>query len=124
MVLAPDAPTTSLVLDTVSDRYARAGSTVVDAPFDAVSGIDGAPGTAVVAAELGIVECILDDDADPADLGEGIGRLVADGWDVTVLVPAYRIGAAHAALRRHPALIQPWWLEDGEHVRFGALEVP
>jgi len=124
VVLAPDAPTTSLILDAVGDRYARAGSTVVEAGFDAVSGVAGAPGMAVVAAELGMVECLLDDDDDPAELGEGIGRLVADGWTVTVLVPAYRIGAAHAALRRRPARIQPWWVEGGEHVRFGALEVP
>ena len=126
MVLAADATATheSLVISTVGDSYARAGSTVVDAPFDAVTGVHGVPGHAVVAAEAGVVECVIDAEIDPADLAPGIVRLAADGWAVTVLVPAHRIGQAHSALRRRPARLQPWWLEDGVNVRFGALEVP
>ena len=100
------------------------GCTVVETSLAAACGLDGVPGAAVLAADLGIAECVLGDDVDPGDLGPGIEILAAGGWAVTVLVPAARVGEAHAALRGRPARLQPWWPGRRDAVHFGAPEVP
>jgi len=126
VVLTADTRTTeeTAVITAVTERYTRAGSTVIESSFDAVSGVHGLPGHAIVAAEVGVIECVVGENVDPADLGAGITRLAADGWAITVLIPTHRIGEAHAGLRRRPARLQPWWVEDSGRVRFGAWEVP
>lgn len=104
--------------------YAERGCTVVETSLAAAAGIDGVPGPAILAADLGIAETAIDDDTDPALLGPGLDRLAATGWEVTVLVPAPRMGEAHRALRGRVALLQAWWFGPDGDLCFGPPEVP
>jgi hypothetical protein len=112
------------VLSSVASSYTRLGVTVVETPVGAFVGEDTARGTAVVAADLGIVECLLPDDAEPSALGPGIAAMASAGWEVTLLVPAARLGEAHRSLRGMPVTLQPWWLDPAHGICFGASEVP
>lgn len=122
MVLAADRVATDIA-GAVVRSYARLGCTVVETPLTDLSEVPGVPGTVVVAADLGVVECVLAPDDDPIDLAPGLERLAAVGWEVTLLAPTARMGEAHRALRGRPASLQAWWY-DGDHLCFGAPEVP
>ena len=104
--------------------FARSGSTVVEAPFAQISGVHGADGDAVIAADVGVVECLVDGRFDPALLAAGIHRMHADGWQVRVLVPAGGAGEMHRILRGVPTMIQPWWVGPEDDICFGVPEVP
>jgi broad specificity polyphosphatase/5'/3'-nucleotidase SurE len=86
--------------------------------------LDGVPGSAVLVADAGVAECVLDDGVDPAEMGPGIEALAASGWEVTVLVPARRMGAAHWGLRGAPVTLQPWWPGPADSIQFGQPQVP
>ena len=103
--------------------WARDGGTVVRTPLASISGVDGCPGIAVVAAEHGVVECAIDDDLVPAAVLPGLAALFATGWVVSLIVPTGRVGEAHAALRGSGVGLQPWWRDIDGVVRFGAPEV-
>jgi hypothetical protein len=124
VITAPAITERSPATAAAAAAYAGMGCTVVETSLAAASGLDGVPGAAVIAADLGIAECVLGPGVDPALLGPGIEMLAAGGWDVTVLVPSARIGEAHAALRGRPARLQPWWPDGDDSVHFGAPEVP
>ena len=51
-------------------------------------------------------------------------KLLERGWEVTVLVPAARMGAAHWGLRGVAASLQAWWAGPSESIQFGAPQVP
>jgi hypothetical protein len=122
MVLAADRVATDIA-GAVVRSYARLGCTVVETPLADLCEVSGIPGTVVVAADLGVAECVLTLDDDPVDLASGLERLAAVGWEVTLLAPAARMGEAHQALRGRPLFLQAWWY-DGDHLCFGASEVP
>lgn len=111
------------VAGAVLAAYARLGGTVVETTLSEISEIEGIPGRVVVAADLGIAECLLLEGTDPAHLVPGIERLAAVGWEVTLVSPAARMGEAHRALRGSPARLQAWWRE-GDQLCFGVPEVP
>src|SRR5690606_29948477 len=102
MLLAADASTAlrGRVADAVAGGYARLGCTVVEMPLAEVSGVPGAPGSAVVAADREAVECVADDDL-PA-VAQAARLLAAAGWQVSVVVPAGSMGEAHRLLRGAP----------------------
>lgn len=112
------------ILAAAAQSYTRRGCTVVETSLAAAAGIDGIPGPALLAADLGIAECPLADDVDPGALAPGIDRLAATGWEVTVLVPTRRMGEAHRALRGRQARLQPWWRDEDAAMCFGTPEVP
>jgi hypothetical protein len=122
MVLAADRAIDG-VTEAVVHAYARQGCTVVETSLADVSGIDDVPGTVVVAADVGVAECLLEDGIDPVEMTPGIERLAATGWEVTVLSPAHRMGEAHRALRGRPTTVQAWW-RDRDQLCFGVPEVP
>ncbi len=105
---APSITTTHPVAVASASSYSRRGHTVVATSLSAAVGIDGLPGSALLVADAGIAECVLEDRTDPALMAPGIEALVADGWEVTVLVPAPRMGAAHWGLRGSSAMLQAW----------------
>ena len=124
MVLAADAPTAlrGRVATTVAGGYARRGCTVVELPLADASGVEGVAGAAVLAAELGAIECVADDDLSGA--AQAVRLLAAAGWEVSLLAPASSMGEAHRLLRGVPVRLQPWWLGPDDVVCFGAPEVP
>jgi len=124
MVLAADAPTSlrGRVATVVARGYARLGCTVVEVPLAEASGVEGATGTAVLAADLGAIECVAGDDLPAA--AQAVRLLAAAGWEVSLLVPTPATGEAHRLLRGVPVRLQPWWLGPDDDVCFGAPEVP
>jgi hypothetical protein len=124
MVLAADAPTAlrGRVANAVAGGYARLGCTVVELALAEVSGFPGAPGAAVLAADVGAVECVADDDLPAA--APAVRLLAAGGWEVSLLVPAALMGEAHRLLRGVAVRLQPWWVGADDVVCFGAPEVP
>jgi hypothetical protein len=103
------------------DAWAQAGTTMVEKPLAALSGIPG-DAIALVNTEHGIVECVADRDFGP--VAAAARRLSAEGWRVVVLAPAPAMGEAHRVLRGVPVRIQPWWSGADETVLFGVPEVP
>ena len=124
VMAAPVATEKHPVTIASASAYVGMGCTVVETSLAAAAGIDGLPGPALLAADLGIAECVLDDHTDPILLGPGVEALAAAGWDVRVLVPARRMGAAHWGLRGRPGSLQAWWPGPGESIQFGAPQVP
>jgi hypothetical protein len=124
MTIAADAPAISRspVAAAVARGYLRLGCTVVETPLAVASGVAGAEGEAVVAADLGVVECVAGEDL-AAAVG-GLRRLVAHGWEVNLVVAASQMGEAHRTLRGTPVRLHPWWLGPDDGVCFGAPEVP
>jgi hypothetical protein len=124
LVLAADLPTAlrGRVATAVARGYARLGCTVVEVPLAEASGVEGADGAAVLAAESGSIECVVGEDLPAA--AEAVRHLVAAGWEVSLLVPLALVGEAHRLLRGVPASLQPWWLGPDDDVCFGAPEVP
>ena len=122
MVLAADRALAD-VAGAVARSYIRLGTTVVETALAEISEIADVPGTAVVAADCGIVECLLEDGVNPALMAPGIERLAATGWEVTLVAPAARMGEAHQGLRGRPTRLQAWW-RDGDRLCFGVPEVP
>jgi hypothetical protein len=124
MVLAARSDTGTIeVTAAVAQAYAGAGDTVVEAALADLVDDPGVPGSAVIAADSGVIECVLEDGSDPAALGPGIARLAAAGWAVVTVVPVSRLGEAHRALRRRPARVQPWWADPRDGICFGVPEV-
>ena len=121
---APTITITDPVASASASSYARRGYTVVQTSLAAAVGIDGLPGAALLVADAGVAECVLEDRVDPAALAPGVAALAAEGWEVTVLVPAARMGAAHWGLRGAPVALQAWWPGPSESVQFGAPQVP
>ncbi len=120
MVLATAATVEDSVVSAVGDAYRTTGGTVIETDLEVASGVS-APGRAIVAGDVAVVECVADPEQPIADLGAAVSRMAADGWAVTVLVPMIRLGEAHKSLRGRPAVVQGWWVE-GEAIRFGAHE--
>jgi len=77
----------------------------------------------VVATKQRIVEIVVEDARDLAPLVGAAWHLESQGWRVTVLTPLPLLGDAHRLLRSAPALLQPWWIDDGQ-VLYGAYERP
>lgn len=96
---------------------------MVRVPIADLTGSAALEGPAVVIAEAGEVECFPAARQDLFSLRAPVRGLLASGWRITVVVPAGRMGDAHRALRGVPAMIQPWWEDDGV-VCFGGREVP
>lgn len=120
MVLAHTITTDQLV-ETCVTGFRRYSSVVVTTGLAELAGVT-APGTIVVAAELGSADCLIDVDA----LEDAIPALrILDGRSIalTVIVPVHRMGDAHRKLRGAPVLIQPYWYV-GEDLCFGAPELP
>jgi len=104
--------------------YTRRGYTVVETSLSAVVGVDGLPDPTLLVADMGVAECVLEDRVDPARMIPAIEALASEGWEVTVLVPAPRMGAAHWGLRGTPAMLQAWWPGPSDSIQFGAPQVP
>jgi hypothetical protein len=121
---APSVTATHPVAAASASSYARRGYAVVSTSLEAAAGIDGLPGAALLVADAGIAECVLDDRVDPAEMVPGIEALAAEGWEVTVLVPSARMGAAHWGLRGSSSVLQAWWPGPAESIQFGAPQVP
>ena len=124
VMAAPTITKTHPVATASASSYSRRGYTVVTTSLSAAVGVDGLPGPALLVADVGIAECVLEDRTDPARLGPGIEALAAEGWEVTVLVPAARMGAAHWGLRGPSASLQAWWPGPSDSIQFGAPQVP
>ena len=75
------------------------------------------------AIERRIVEIAVTTTVDCSGLSAPVWRLAGSGWHVVCLVPAHKIGEAHAALRGAPCVLQPWWIAGGD-VAFGRTETP
>lgn len=118
---------TAAVTDSVTAAYATRRERVQTMALgDLVAGAvaaDLSTVTAVVAADLRVVEIVAEDGFDLERLAAAAWALSGRGWEVTVLVPCDRIGDAHASLRTTPCRLQPWWL-DGDGIWFGAFETP
>jgi hypothetical protein len=123
-VITADVPISlrSRVATAVARGYARLGCTVVETPLAEASGVEEAPGAAVVAADFGTVECVADGHLPAA--ARAVRHLSAAGWEVSLLVPSALVGEAHRLLRGVPVSLQPWWLGPDDDVCFGAPEVP
>lgn len=124
VVAAPMITTTDPVAVASASSYVRRGHTVVETSLAAAVGVDGLPGAAILVPDAGIAECVLEDRVDPALLAPGVESLAADGWEVTVLVPAARMGAAHWGLRGTRSSLQAWWPGPSDSIQFGAPQVP
>lgn len=124
MLAVHTSPQVADVAGAVARAYAQTGNTVVETALADLVDDPGVPGSAVIATDSGVVECVLEDGTDPVALGPGIARLAAAGWSVVALVPLARLGEAHRALRRRPARIQPWWADPRDGICFGVAEVP
>lgn len=123
-MLAAETPISlrNRVAAAVTHRYACLGCTVVETPLAEASGVEEAPGAAVVATDMGTVECIADGQLPAAT--RAVRHLAAAGWEVRLLVPLAQVGEAHRLLRGAPANLQPFWLGPDDDVCFGAPEVP
>ena len=124
VMAAPTVTETHPVAVASASSYTRRGYAVVATSLSAAVGVEGLPGPALLVADMGIAECVLEDRVDPARLAPGVAALAAEGWEVTVLVPAARMGAAHWGLRGMPAALQAWWPGPSESIQFGAPQVP
>ncbi|OFW65915.1 MAG: hypothetical protein A2Z12_08005 [Actinobacteria bacterium RBG_16_68_21] len=96
---------------------------VVETPLAGFVGNPDLDGVAVVAPERGIVEWFPSDLQALEPLAAMSRASAGPEWQVSVIVPAGRMGEAHRALRGAPVTLQPWWFDD-ESVRFGGPEVP
>lgn len=121
MVLVAETRTIDDIVLAVSRAYVAVGGTAIETGLEDAAGVD-APGRAVVAADLGVVECVIGDDDPIASVGPAISRMAASGWAVTVLVPTARLGEAHRDLRGRPGVVQGFWRED-DGIQFGRHEV-
>ena len=89
MVLTADAPGTlgGRAAAAAVRCYRQLGTVVIEKPFAEVTGIDGAAGDAIVAVDVGRIECVVDQPFDGAPLVAGAYKLAADGWTVTETRP-------------------------------------
>jgi len=124
VMAAPTVTNTHPVAVASAASYTRRGYTVVETSLSAAVGVDGIPGPTLLIADAGIAECVLEDRVDPELMASGIQALASEGWEVTVLVPAARMGAAHWGLRGVSASLQAWWPGPSESIQFGAPQVP
>lgn len=123
MVLtAPTSTDHQAAATTAASIHLQYEGSVIETPLASFAGEPGLDGIAVVAPERGLVEWFPSDTQELASLTAPL-RMSAADWNVSVIVPAQRMGEAHRALRGTPITLQPWWV-DGENVRFGGPEVP
>jgi hypothetical protein len=123
MVLTADTTTDHrTAATTAASIHLHYEGSVVETPLASFVGEPTLDGIAVVAPERGLVEWFPSDEQALTAL-IGHSRDSAADWDVSVIVPAVRMGEAHRALRGAPITLQPWWA-DGDSVRFGGPEVP
>lgn len=121
LAVAVDTTVTRRVADAAVEAWTRSGTTMVEMTMSGLTGV-AASGLALVAAEEGIVECVVEGDFGP--IVTASRRIAADGWKVAVLVPSARMGEAHRVLRGAPLRIQPWWSGADGSILFGVPEVP
>lgn len=121
---APAITRVTPVASASAASYTRRGYTVVETSLSAVVGVDGLPDPTLLVADMGVAECVLEDRVDPARMIPAIEALASEGWEVTILVPAARMGAAHWGLRGTPAMLQAWWPGPADSIQFGAPQVP
>ena len=125
MVLAPSVTrvTHETAATTAASIHLHYEGAVIETPLGAFAGVAELSGVAVLAPEQGLVEWFPDADQELRPLAALAAEAVGAGWRVAVLIPAFRMGEAHRALRGIELTLQPWWA-DGESVRFGGPEVP
>lgn len=118
--------------DTVTYRAAAATAAaihmhyegeVVETPLSSFTGEPSLHGVAVLAPQRGIVEVFPADDQPLGVLRPSANSIVAQGWQVGVVVPSHRLGDAHHHLRGTPVHLQAWWYEE-DRICFGGPEVP
>jgi hypothetical protein len=90
---------------------------------DRAIGIDAARLSVVAATDSRIAEIMIDETVVCGQIVQSVWSLAEQAWNVTVVVPAARMGEAHFALRGVPCRLQAWW-EDGSTVCFGGYERP
>ena len=84
---------------------------------------DAARLSVVAAGESRVAEIMVDETVVCDQLTNAVWSLAEQGWSITVVMPAARMGEAHFAMRGLPCRLQAWW-EDGTTVCFGAYEKP
>ena len=77
----------------------------------------------VAAGDSRVAEIMVDETVICAQVTPAIWSLVDQGWQATIVVPAARMGEAHASLRGVPCRLQSWW-EDSSGIAFGPFERP
>ncbi len=77
----------------------------------------------VAAGDIRVAEIMVDETVLCAQVTAAIWSLAEQGWQANVVVPASRMGEAHASLRGVPCRLQAWW-EDDSGISFGAYERP
>jgi len=122
MVLTAAAIDHRTAATTAASIHLHYEGSVIETPLATFAEDPVLDGIAVVAPERGLVEWFPSEDQSLIAL-VGPSRAHAADWDVSVIVPAARMGEAHRALRGAPITLQPWWSDD-EGVRFGGPEVP
>jgi len=122
MVLTATTTDHRTAATTAASIHLHYEGSVIETPLSSFAGVSALEGVAVVAPERGLVEWFPAEDQALIALVAPSRSSAAD-WDVSVIVPAARMGEAHRALRGAPITLQPWWT-DGESVRFGGPEVP
>ncbi|MCP3993757.1 MAG: hypothetical protein GY722_01655 [bacterium] len=85
--------------------------------------MDAARLSVVAAGDSRVAEIMIDETVLCAQLTPAVWSLVDQGWQATIVVPASRMGEAHASLRGVPCRLQAWW-EDSSGIVFGSFERP
>ena len=85
--------------------------------------IDAARLSVVAAGDSRVAEIMVDETVLCDQVIPSIWSLDEQGWQAIVVVPASRMGEAHASLRGVPCQLQAWW-EDSSGVAFGPFERP
>jgi len=85
--------------------------------------VDVARLAVVAAGDSRVAEIMVDETVLCAQVTGALWSLADQGWQSTVVVPASRMGEAHAALRGTPCVLQAWW-EDEHGIEFGSVERP
>ena len=114
---------TEAIVDACLDRYRAAGLPARSVAWNrlAVDEATGEESSVIISDEY--IDWVLTDQGDPGAHRPVFRRLVADGWQIHVLVPLERMGEAHRGLRGVDVRLQGWWLDDGS-VHFGQPEIP
>ncbi len=85
--------------------------------------VDVARLSVVAAGDSRVAEIMVDETVLCAQVTPAVWSLADQGWQATIVVPASRMGEAHASLRGLPCRLQAWW-EDSTGISFGAYERP
>ena len=125
VLVAADSRELSTVVDASEATYRAHGMQVTQVSWSDLTSesAGGALDPPTIITSDQTLECILDREADPAELAKALQELDGQGWKAVVVVPLERLGHAHVALRGTPALLQSWWTV-GDTVHFGHHEIP